>query len=354
MKKLKMLELFGGIGAPRKALENIGVDVKSVDYVEILPCAVTAYNQIFNNDYKTQDVTTWNLNIDLLVHGSPCVDWSKAGKNDITTGRSILYLRTLHIIEKVLYPRPKVVIWENVTGLLLKKNIMYFMHYVREMDRLGYNVYYDVLSLLDFGIPQNRRRLFVIAIRKDINIDFNFSDLKHRELRPLSDFLEEDPKQIVGYETIRLNTSKINENENMKIKTTHVNTIITKQVKWCDMGTVFKDYTNFYTYPRATDGKLINGSHNRAWKMDKYIGCIIASQIPQIGKVQDKRLLMRYLTQRECFRLMGFTDEDFDKILLKKIPKNTLYRLAGNSIGVPVLEEIFQLLINLGIFDDER
>ncbi|EJP1200408.1 DNA cytosine methyltransferase, partial [Listeria monocytogenes] len=69
---VQILELFGGIGAPRKALENLGVDIKSLDYVEILPFAVQAYNNIFSNDYVAQDVTKWNMSVDLLIHGSPC------------------------------------------------------------------------------------------------------------------------------------------------------------------------------------------------------------------------------------------------------------------------------------------
>ena len=69
---IKMLELFGGVGAPRKALENLGVDIKSIDYVEILPYAVQAYNSIFDNGYKPQDIRVWNMDVDILVHGSPC------------------------------------------------------------------------------------------------------------------------------------------------------------------------------------------------------------------------------------------------------------------------------------------
>ncbi|EAE6351214.1 DNA cytosine methyltransferase, partial [Listeria monocytogenes] len=101
---VQILELFGGIGAPRKALENLGVDIKSLDYVEILPFAVQAYNNIFSNDYVAQDVTKWNMSVDLLIHGSPCQDWSKNGLNNINTGRSILYERTLEIIKSELTP----------------------------------------------------------------------------------------------------------------------------------------------------------------------------------------------------------------------------------------------------------
>lgn len=66
---IKILELFGGVGAPRKALERLGCDIKSIDYVEIDQKAVQSYNAMFDNRQKPQDVRTWNLKPDLLVHG---------------------------------------------------------------------------------------------------------------------------------------------------------------------------------------------------------------------------------------------------------------------------------------------
>lgn len=96
-----ILELFGGVGAPRRALELCGLNVKSIDYVEILPYAVMAYNNIFDISYKPQNIINWNMDVDILIHGSPCQDFTKEGKNDINTGRSILYNRTLEIIESV-------------------------------------------------------------------------------------------------------------------------------------------------------------------------------------------------------------------------------------------------------------
>ena len=345
-KPLKVLELFGGIGAPRKALENINVNVKSIDYVEVLPYAVQAYNSIFDNNYKPQDITKWNMNVDLLVHGSPCVDFSSAGKNNINTGRSILYHRTLEIIEKELKPRPKYVIWENVKGLISKKHIEHFHHYLKTLEELGYKNYWSVLNSLDFGLPQNRQRVFVVSIRNDIKKEFNFDLLERKEMRPLIDFIDKDPAWIETNEYTVTQPSMIKALENGKIKIamTYVNTITTKQVRW-DSTVVFKDYTNFYTYPRSSDGKLINGFHNRAWKLENYVGTIPASAVPQIGKIKDSNLMFRYLTPRECFRLQGFTDKDYDSIIAKGIKRDNLYQLAGNSIPVPVLEAIFKELL---------
>lgn len=129
-KPLKILELFGGIGAPRKALENMGYDIKSIDYVEILPYAVQAYNSIFDINYKPQDVVGWNIDPDILIHGSPCVDFSKNGKNNINTGRSILFEETLNIIDHKLPSRPKIVLWENVPNLLAEgKKVNHRVHH---------------------------------------------------------------------------------------------------------------------------------------------------------------------------------------------------------------------------------
>ena len=162
-KTLKILELFGGIGAPRKALENLGFDIKSIDYVEILPFAVQAYNSIFDIEYKPQSVVGWNLDPDILIHGSPCQDFSKNGRNNINTGRSILFEETLAIIDHKLPKRPTVVIWENVPNLLSEgkkvNHRVHHYHYLSEMERMGYKNYYKILNAADYNIPQARERL---------------------------------------------------------------------------------------------------------------------------------------------------------------------------------------------------
>lgn len=79
---IKILELFGGIGSPRIALRNLCIPVKAIDYVELDVKAVRSYNSIFEKDlpYKAQNVCGWNLQPDILIHGSPCQDFSIAGK----------------------------------------------------------------------------------------------------------------------------------------------------------------------------------------------------------------------------------------------------------------------------------
>jgi Site-specific DNA methylase len=162
---IHLLELFGGIGAPRRALENVikakvkednpiftkkqlyqeaSKFIKSIDYVEVLPYAVQAYNQMFDLSNRPQDIRCWNLSVDILVHGSPCQDYSREGKNDINTGRSILYERTLQILDpdpdtgfRELTRQPKVVIWENVPNMAYSHPDV-LCNYLKTMEGYGY------------------------------------------------------------------------------------------------------------------------------------------------------------------------------------------------------------------------
>lgn len=353
MSKLKILELFGGIGAPRNALELLDVNLKSVDYVETLPYAVYAYNQMFDNNYKPSSVLDWNLNVDLLVHGSPCQDFSLAGNNDINTGRSVLYERTLEIIERELNPRPKYVIWENVKGLISNLHKHHFCHYLDTMRRFGYTNHWQILNGLNAGIPQNRERVFVVSIRNDVNNNFNFEKIRKLTSQPLDYFLEENPvNENCELDVKQPSMIKALENGKVKVSITYTSTILTKTIRW-NSAVVFKDFNNFWTIPRASDGKLINGSYNRIWKIDRYVGTIPVKTIPQIGKMQDKHLLFRYLSRRECFRLMGFTDEQFDRVLMKQIPKNKIELITGNSIIVQNLMQIFGELLGIKNYEDK-
>lgn len=104
---IQILELFGGIGSPRCALRNIGIPVKAIDYVEIDEKAVRSYNAMFADDleYKKQSIVGWNLKPDILIHGSPCQDFSIAGKqkgaDEGSETRSSLMWETIHIIDQM-------------------------------------------------------------------------------------------------------------------------------------------------------------------------------------------------------------------------------------------------------------
>lgn len=192
---MKLIELFGGIGACTKAFKNIGMNVDVVDYVEIDKYAVKSYNAINGTNFEPQDIKEWDkdINVDIIMHGSPCQDFSVAGKQaggDLGSGtRSSLLYETIRIVGKL---RPKYVIWENVKNLLSKKHKHNFDNYIETMNILGYNSYYQVLNAKDYGIPQNRERVYTISIRKDIdNGNFKFPEKEELKLR-LKDILEDE------------------------------------------------------------------------------------------------------------------------------------------------------------------
>ena len=146
---IRILELFGGIGACSKALERLGIDYEIADYVEIDKYAVKSFNAIHNTNFEPQDICKWDkdIEVDLIMHGSPCQDFSLAGKQaggDESSGtRSSLMYETIRIVDKL---KPKYVIWENVKNLLSKKHIHNFNAYLERMDQLGYITYYQVLN----------------------------------------------------------------------------------------------------------------------------------------------------------------------------------------------------------------
>jgi DNA (cytosine-5)-methyltransferase 1 len=166
---LRVLELFAGIGAASKALENLGIDHEIVDAVEIDKYAVKSFNAVHGTNFEPQDITKWDKDIecDLIIHGSPCQDFSVAGKQaggDKDSGtRSSLMYETIRIVAKT---KPKYVIWENVKNLLSKKHRHNFDAYLETMEKLGYTNYYKVLNAADYGVPQHRERVFTVSIRE--------------------------------------------------------------------------------------------------------------------------------------------------------------------------------------------
>lgn len=189
---MKVLELFAGIGACSKALTNLGIEHEIVDAVEIDKFAIASFNAVHGTNFEPQDITKWDKDIkcDLIMHGSPCQDFSVAGKGaggDKDSGtRSSLMYETLRIVEKV---RPKYVIWENVKNLLSKKHRHNFDAYIEAMQELGYESYYQVLNAKDYGVPQNRERVFTISILS--GGDFIFPP-KIPLTKSLKDILETD------------------------------------------------------------------------------------------------------------------------------------------------------------------
>lgn len=172
------------------------------------------------------------------MHGSPCQDFSRVGqKKGGAKGsgtRSSLLFETIRIIEEMNI-RPKVVLWENVKGVLDKNMRTSFFHYLREMERLGYESKYEILNAMDFGIPQKRERIFVVSILGKNNFDFN--KLSKTKLKDISEFLEKDvsPVYEVRQESMLRFLRNDPKNKNFKGRLMIIDkfayTISTKQVR---------------------------------------------------------------------------------------------------------------------------
>lgn len=322
MRKIQIIELFGGIGSARVALRNMEIPVKVIDYVEIDEKAVKSYNAMFAKElqYKVQTVVDWNLRPDILIHGSPCQDFSIAGHQGKATAadgrinkgggadegsgtRSSLMWETVHIIEQMGEWKPTVVVWENVKNVLSKHMVHNFNRYLSYMEKLGYSSTYKVLDARDYGIPQARQRCFTVSVLGGCYFDFEL--MRKREMRDISNFLE--------------------------------------------LGEV----SNCYTVTQPSIYKSIGDKGiRRANVIESYAYTITTRQDRTPAQVIDLgNGKYRYLTELECWRLMGYSDEDYYaaestcKVEHGKMNRE-LYKQAGNSVVVDIFKEMFRVIIS--------
>lgn len=448
---MNVLSLFSGIGAFEKALKNIGQPFELVGFSEIDKYAVKSYCAIHNveesknlGDITKIDENSLPKDIDLITYGFPCQDISLAGKQqglfneDGTQTRSGLFFEALRIIEAT---KPKVAIAENVKNLTSKKFNAQFQIVLASLEAAGYNNYYKVLNAKDFGVPQNRERVFIVSIRKDIdNGTFKFPEGFPLEKR-LKDLLEDvvDEKYYLSYKiqerfkvtdstftknvigtTIGEECTRLGERDcvyNIKgvlgaLKATDYKQ--PKQIALTQIGQMYPNSGNPQAgrvydaegisptmdtcsggnrmpkvlvreatkqgYAEAFEGDSINleqpNSKTRRGRVGKQVaqtlttspqqavvepvaydeqnqyvrkdGCVgtimtDGSSPKKNNRIIEPSLRIRKLTPKECFRLMGFADEDFEKA--EAVNSNTqLYKQAGNSIVVDVIAHIFKNL----------
>ena len=416
-------------------------------------CAIHGVDERLNLGDITQ-VDIENLpseGVDLITHGSPCQSFSIAGKQHGgvkgSNTRSSLLWNSVGII---CHCKPKFVIWENVKNVLSAKHKPVFDNYVDEMKNIGYNTYYRVLNAKNYGIPQNRERIYAISVREDIdnnqdytgNITHNkYYDRNDKSLFPepfdnglrLKDFLEaevderyylkdeqvnrltilqkeckepatenkiepneismlgmlnikgneqvrrvygtnglsptlntmqggnREPKVLVkeatktGYKEAQngdyVNIGMPNSNTRRgRVGNQIANTLTTQQ----DVGVVVKEHRDSLKTMCLNSKEGRNGVkglqpslQNRIYSCDGVSTAATTSQffMPKyLDNATIDDLCIRKLTPRECYRLMGFGDEDFDRAVSTGNSSTQLYKQAGNSIVVNVLVEIYKCL----------
>lgn len=463
---MRILELFGGYGSQALALENLGIEFTS-DLCDIDKYAEKAYNQIHGETFNYGDICSIDETklpyYDLITYSSPCQDFSVAGKQaggEKGSGtRSSLLWECERIIRAV---KPKYLLMENVKALTSKKFMPLFANWLRTLDGIGYKNWWKVLNAKDYGVPQNRERVFVVSILgggsyqfpepiklekrlKDVleqNVDkkYYLSDkliqgFLHRQETNNNGFAKNginvrNEKDYATALTARMAKCGMTDNyiqepfacasrgrnpnnpsdrttgspteQRIEINTNGTtNTITTVQKdnyviepmaldeqnryirKDGCVGTLTTDgsspkHNNRIVEPKVQQvGNLINTESfggnpqtGRVYSSDglsptlntmqgggrepKIVDDTYSNRAPRVYenesptiragreglKVVDYRI--RKLTPRECWRLMGVRDEQFDR--LHDISNTQLYKMAGNSIVVDVLMAIFKNL----------
>lgn len=377
--KIRLLELCAGYGSQALALKNLGIDVYS-EIAEFDKYASQAYMQLHGETKNYGDIYTIDEtklpHFDMITYSTPCQDFSVAGKGkggDKGSGtRSSLLWECERIIRAV---KPKYLLMENVKNLLSEKHRHNFNEWFKVLEGMGYTNYYKVLNAKDYGIPQNRERIFCVSILGGGQYLFpNPIPLDKR----LKDMLEPcvDEKYYLGADKVEELTTQIKEKEVsntircgggsldgkhtwdivVEPKVIQVGNIVSTG-NWNNpqIGRVYSPEGCAPTLNTCGGGnlepKIIKVERTPLKFLDRngkktdgdYSFCVDTAQTGGIKEIYQNGCRIRKLTPRECWRLMGVKDEQFDR--LHDISNSQLYKLAGNSIVVDVLEAIFKNLL---------
>lgn len=287
---MKFFDFFAGIGGFRLGMEMAGHEC--VGHCEIDKFANQSYNAMHRpkeSEAFFEDVRTIRVEdlpeADVYCFGFPCQSFSIAGKRGgFGDTRGTLFFEIMRL---AAVRHPSILFAENVRGLLSHDNGRTFGTIIRTMGELGYSVEWCVLNSKNFGVPQNRERVFIIG---HLGNECRFPVFPFGEYDELASFVE-GRKRIIA-PTL---TTRTGESDTVGI------------------------------YPKEKGGfLLVTGYHkgNKPLKLDEKI---------------------RKLTPRECFRLQGFPDEYFERAAAV-CSDSQLYKQAGNSVTVPVIYEIAKRL----------
>ena len=362
---IKVFEAFAGVGTQAMALKRIGVDYEVVGISEIDKFALKSYEQIHGEVNNYGDISKIDCDklpdFDLFTYSFPCQDISMAGKQagfDKDSGtRSSLLWECERIIQA---KRPKYLLMENVKALTFKKNLPGYEKWLEILSNLGYTNYSKVLNAKDYGVPQNRERVFCISILDD-DQGFEFPEKQVLGTR-LKDILEDEVEEkfyLSKEQVDRIKFSNFNQEKKRLQEKEYSDALLARDYKDPkvvrvggkliieskeEFGRMGKQAIETYNENDMKHGDTIN-PFNKKPSSDNGISPTLTTR-PEgfktaISVVDQFRI--RKLTPKECWRLMGCTDEDFEKA--QKVNSNSqLYKQAGNAIVVDVLAAIFMQL----------
>lgn len=381
-----------------------------VNFCELDKYAIKSYCVIHNVDESKNlgDITKINekelTDFNFMCGGSPCQDFSVAGKQEgakwtckecgyeynpleaedgkeyncpkcnstnIEKTHSSLIVEWLRILKE---KRPNFAMYENVKNIVGKQFKPTFDLFIKRLHSYGYNTYYQVLNAKDYGIPQNRERVYLIIIKKELdNGKFKFPKAFDNGIR-LKDILDEevDEKYYLSNKQIeKIQLSNFTQ-EKRRIQNSDIcECLLARDYK--DPKCVQIADLNYYNFDSMNRVYSLNGCRptiqtlQGGGKQPKILQTVceqrsdeglrffkndICRTLRTIDSCGDKRVLekqdnnyfIRKITPKECWRLMGFTDKDFNNAFESNVSNSQLYKQAGNSIVVDVLYEIYKEL----------
>lgn len=359
---IKYLDMFSGIGGFRSGLEKVG-SFKCVGYCEIDEYARRAYEALYDTKGEMcfEDARTINPDmlpdVDVICGGFPCQSFSIAGKRrgfDDIRGTLFFEIARIAAVKK-----PALLFLENVPGLLSHDEGRTFATILSTLDNIGYDVWWQVLNSANFGVPQSRKRLFIIGYNRE------------KSAGEVLAFTESNPKTLVkrisGSEGSRAYSAEglsctLTENGGGSGGKCGLYEIPDDKIHgcFCDMN----EGTKITELCRCITARQNSGISNRK---SEHSGVLMMSENPipiinpfkestrQNGRrwknsddpaftltVTDRHGIIymggiRRLMPIECWRLQGFTDEQFNKVISAGISDTQLYKMAGNAVSVPVI-----------------
>lgn len=401
---MRVIELFAGVGSQTQALKNLGIKHEVISISEIDKYAINSYEQLHGTVNNFGDISKIDIlpTADLWTYSFPCQDISIAGKQSGFDKEGNTRSGLLWEVERLLKvsEKPKYLLMENVKNLVSKKFKQGFDKWCGCLEEMGYKNYWQVLNAKDYGIPQNRERVFMISILGE-HKPYIFPEKQELKTR-LKDLLESEVEEkyylseriLKGFIKTNLKNTGFKFNP-VKVEETNIGHCITsgnndratdnfiiqvgniKESTWKNpqVGRIYSSEgisptlntcsggghepkiveTHGYSlvhivqeatkkgYAEATEGDSLNlkypGSKTRRGRVGKQISQTILTD-GEIGVVDNCKI--RKLTPKECWRLMGWKDEQFEKI--QGISNTQLYKQAGNGIVVNVLEAILKNL----------
>lgn len=332
-KEREAVRKLNSIDEKRKYVDNLYLSLtSSKNYVEqsylanYPHCSKNRYFQ----DVVLLDGRDFHNQVDLFVGGSPCQSFSSVGfQAGLEDTRGTLFYEFARLVKEI---NPKVFIYENVRNLLNHDKGNTWRVIKQVFDELGYDYKFDVLNAADYGIPQTRRRLFVIGFRKDLNINFNFPPANKKLKYVMKDFTEN--KCHIGGMSYDKGGNIVFDNIPGKPDEKY---ILSPKLYDYVMKTGTKTFVQRVEINKDIARTLLKtmGNRHRAG-VDNYVSF---DGTENLGSV-------RMLTEREAHRLMGFTDDY--KIIVSRAQA---YKQAGNSIVVDVLMGILKDIVKTGVFD---